>query len=91
MGGGLMVQAEGGGGGGVKIKLASSPVLSWSPRTHHVPHKAHLCVHADRGNGTCYPGQSFIYRIRTSHCRLPQACLDLSDEIGSHWRQYHCS
>ena len=25
------------GGGGVKIKLASSPVLSRGPRTHHVP------------------------------------------------------
>ena len=29
----------GGGGGGVKIKLASSPVLSWGPHTHHVPHR----------------------------------------------------
>ena len=38
VGGGLVVQAEGG-GGGVKIKRASSPVLSWGPRTHHVPHR----------------------------------------------------
>ena len=26
-------------GGGVKLKLASSPVLSWGPRKHHVPHR----------------------------------------------------
>ena len=30
----VQVQGE---GGGVKIKLASSPVPSWGPRTHHVP------------------------------------------------------
>ena len=53
--------------------------------------KPQLGVHADRGNGTCYSGQRFIYRIRTSHRCLPQACLDLPDEIVSHRWQYQCS
>ena len=35
--------------------------------------KPQLGVHADRVNGTCYSGQRFIYRIRTSHRCLPQA------------------
>ena len=50
-----------------------------------------LGVHPDRGNRTCYSGPHFIYGIRIGRCCLPQACLDLSDEIGSHRWQYRCS
>ena len=49
-----------------------------------------LGVHADRGNNTCLR-HHFIFGITVSHCRLPQACLDLLDEFVSHRWQHQCS
>ena len=40
------------------------PMKCWGDSMHF--RKPQLGVHADRGNGTCYSGQRFIYRIRTS-------------------------
>ena len=53
--------------------------------------KPQLGVHANRGKGTCYSGQHFIYSIRTSCCCLLEAYVDLTTEIGSHPWQYRCS